>query len=666
MNKIISTILLFVVVNVSAQVVGNTFVTNASLDNLWLKVQTNADGIESREVFAFLLEATASNWDQQKLNTALINLTSMQFRDQSDPYYGNFIFTKGPRPGNIDENAVEFCMEQGAVLRMYYYDKLNNQNKSLLDELIRLSIIAILRHQVDITYTNIYVMKTWNLVALGESMGLNIVSQEGYSMLDQWINSISVVGIPEYNSPTYSGVLATNLGLLARHTKNPEAKSKANVAMEFLSYYLFANYFKMGMYLGGPHSRDYNYEISQGNIDQLMGNIISGQSLSFYLQHAVWKPTQEALDVLNKTSRLIICKTGVESEQNFISYIGNKFNIGSSGTPYGYQDKNLVVNIANSTNKLIVNTSYVIEGREDPYGLNPLVTSQGHTKSFHLAKYLIARAQNKNDVVFFVAADGKDRSDTKRLQSHVIIPSSKINELWNGNTKLTSWSSLTSMDLTSEKCFFIKCDNVAVGIRFLLVKDVFGVDIPVTLYNDNISVSAGKAMRLTATHSATTPDSEGVIAMWWRAEEGIGSDAAFTTFRNNMIATVPGITISGDLYTIKVMTPNGELGIKADKSSLQMIENYGNISLPESSVMSVDGVDISSAIFSKSALISTTSFESKLINNPIDKIESVYNTSGILIKKLPSLSFIKNLPSAIYIIKQQGGCKKVAITNVKN
>jgi len=580
----------------------NAFRTNPNLDIEWANVSKNADGIESRQIFEFLLEATASNWDQSKLKIAFDNVTALQLRDPLDPYYGNYLFNKGPRPSSIDENAVEFCMEQGSLLRMLYYNKLNDGNKKLLDELVRLSLIGIRRHIIAVTYTNAYVMKTWNLIALGETLNDQQVAQEGYNMLKNWMQNMSQVGVCEYNSPTYTGVAATDLGCIANQSKNALVKSEANIALEYFSLLLFGNYFKQAMYLGGAHSRDYNYVSGQGNIDEMMKDLVKGYDLSFFNQHAVWKPTDQAKALIDKFPRTLIYKFGSNENQNVVSYTGVKYNISSAGATFGPDDKNLVINLSSTRVPLLVNVSSVIEGRSDPYGLNDVITSQGHSKPRHLSDYLLARAQRGSELVVLIAVDGKDRTDTEKLCSHVIFPSNKIDGLWNGNTELKDWATWNPAEatLSAEKTFFIRFEDVVVGIKYLYVRDVNGLEVPVKVINQKKSFTQGQAMHLSAQLSTSHPSTSGVVAMWWRVEEGINGDAAFAAFRNEMINAPSSVSVNGDEYTVKVTSPKGELGVSGNKTTKKQTANFGGITIPAGSTYSVDGIDVSKDIFRKS------------------------------------------------------------------
>lgn len=584
-----------------------------ALEAKWEKVKANGDGLESREIFEFLLEATSYKWGQSYLKTALENATDMQFTDTSDPYYGNFVFTKGITPSVLDENAVEFCMEKAAVLRKLYYNNLDERNKELLDELIERSIVATRRHNVAVNYTNIYVMKTWVLCALGEATGDKAAADEGAAMLDSWIARIKTNGIEEYNSPTYTGIAAVPLGCLINLLDNPTVKSKASVAMEYFSLLLFGNYFGTGTYLGGPHARDYNYLSSRsGYTDDLMQHYIKGYAVPFYASHAIWAPTSQAKELLNKVPRTMAYKTGGDDAQNAISYIGSKVNMGSSGKSYGPDDKNFVINLASQSRPLVVNISSVIEGRDIPYGDQSFNTSDGHSKPRHLWQCLLARAQRDivssgkttgSETVFILSTDGRDRGDTEKLFSHVIVPSSNIDGMWNGNTRIADLNAVSTLPLSGENTLFIRFDDVAVGLRYIVVNDIEGNAVPVNLINRKKTSTQGQAMHLCAQLSTKRPNSgeNGVVAMWWRVKEGVSDDNAFQSFRNEMISADTEVTVSGADYTVKVKSPENatQLGVSGNISTRIQTANFGGITLPAGSIYAVDNVDVSAPILNK-------------------------------------------------------------------
>lgn len=591
-----------------------------ALDDLWTQVKANNDGLESRDIAEFLLQATAYNWSQNRLKLALLNLTDLQIRDSSDPiygqYYGNFHFAKGDAENgvSIDENAAEFCMEKLAVLRKLYYGNLNEENKALLDEMIQLAIIAMRRHEVAVSYTNIYVMKMWALSSLGETTGDSEAAQEGYDMLRTWMQEIS-----------QHGVAAVALGCMASLVDNQTVKQEANIALEYYSLLLFGNYFETGMYLGGPHSRDYNYLSSRsGTLDGLMAHYLRGWDTDFYSSHAFWTPTSQALGLIDKMPRTVVYKTGADEDQYAISYVGNKVNMGSAGRTYGYEDKNFVINLSSPSRKLVANISSVVEGRDDPYGENEVITGQGHSKPRHLRDYLLARAQRDvvsggavrgSEMVFLLAADGSDASViSDKIRSHVIFPcGNKVDALWNGNTQIGDPASISSageaLSTEDHQTFFIRFEDVAVGIRYLLVQNDAGAEVPVSIFNKNKTDSnMGDVMHLSAQLSEDTPTKGkyGAVAMWWRVEEGVNDDAAFEQFRRSMIEAsveVSAPTGGGTEYTVKVTSPEGELGVSGDCSTKRQTANYGGTVLPQGSIYAVDGKDVANTIFSRSSYV---------------------------------------------------------------
>ena len=132
------------------------------------------------------------------------------------------------------------------------------------------------------------------------------------------------------------------------------------------------------------------------------------------------------------------------------------------------------------------------------------------------------------------------------------------------------------------------------------MRDVNGLEVPVKVINQKKSFTQGQAMHLSAQLSTSHPSTSGVVAMWWRVEEGINGDAAFAAFRNEMINAPSSVSVNGDEYTVKVTSPKGELGVSGNKTTKKQTANFGGITIPAGSTYSVDGIDVSKDIFRKS------------------------------------------------------------------
>ena len=574
------------------------------LESFWGKLCDGSE-IVSHGLFSFVDDACRNNWSQDKIAKALAKAEELQFRDPAHKWYGNFLWysTQTEPESGLDENAAQFCMFYGIQAKILYTGQMDERNNRTLDELIRLSTIAILRHQVDVKYTNIYLMKSWNLMAIGETYNCADVASVGYEMLENWIRWTAVNGIGEYNSPTYAGVSVEPLALMCRYVKNPVANAQARAAMDFFSFVIFASYFNAGGYLSGPQARNYDYCLNRGRIDRLyMDHFLEGAPVGADIKHLIWTPPIEAIEAYRKVPRMVYWKWGSEKNKTSYSYIGHSFNIGSSGASSGPDDKNLIINLSSSADRIVNNICYVIEGRDDPYGAKPVLTSGGHSKPRHLYWPYIDRVQQGSEFVVIVAADGREREDTKQVRSHILLPASKI-AMYDGEKSLVDPGTIREKTLESGMFFARFNSDVAVGIRFLTALNVDGERVPVKLCNDGYQTDYGTVMRLTAVHSQEMPalGQKGVIAMWWKAEEGVVTESQFDDFRHKMMQASTEVSVSGSDYTVIVDSPwtKGKLGIQGNIATGTKGKTWGMEPVEAGSVFAIDGKDKARQFFSK-------------------------------------------------------------------
>lgn len=614
---------------------------NPYLDDLWVKVRANEAGLDIWDICQFILEASDLGWDQKYLKVALTNLTDAQIRTEGHHNYGQIPRYIGgdTETTSFDKNNAEFLMELLSLERMLYYDRLDAANKTLLDDLIDYSVYAILDDpNIAITYTNIYVMRTWNLIALGETLpddrtwgrSMNVrpeeLAEEGYRLFRDWMAEIKKNGIHEHNSPTYTGVQVECLGYLAKYTKNESIRHEANVALEYLSAMAFANYFTPAMMLGGVQSRCYYKGSSNGKIDNIMGGLIKGWGTYFFNRLAMWTPTDQARRINATYPRLVCYKWGWDPDMNAVGYYTEKYNISSVGRTYtgNANEKTMTIFLSSPRQKTLVNIVHYFDGRQDPYGKNYI-----NGLARHLQKYALGRSQRNNEFVAMVSGDGSERGDTKKLQSHIILPSNYIDEVWLGNEKIDKWLSIGNKALPAgdNYTFFLRFDDVVVSIRYLYAVDVNGKQATPRLYIDTDGsqvFTSGNAMRITTDLSTGTPAkwTRGTVAMWWRVDDGITTDEQFAALREKVINAAGTVTDDGSRISVQVTTPDGDLGfsgnlvrkvfpqaVQANPTSpdnkeywgFEQTATVGGIEA-ENVLFTVNGEDIAGPIFQKSNL----------------------------------------------------------------
>lgn len=559
-----------------------------ALDELWLNVKESADGFDTQQYFEFLLEATHLGWNQEYLRTALENASQAQVRTEGHINYGQLPRYVGGdiESASFDKNSILFALEFGALVRQLYYDKLDAENQALLDEFIDYAVYATINHSnVAVTYTNIFLMRAWVLISLGENLpsdrawgrSLQVtpdyLAQMGYDMMRRWAADVKANGIHEHNSPTYAGVQAECLGYIARHTRNEEIRLMAQTLLEYFSAMLHATYFRTGMTMVGAQSRCYYRGTSAGKIDNIAAALLKGYGTKFYNTLALWEPTAEA-KALNTTYPRTVCyKWGSEPQMNAVTYLDEKFAIGSVGRPYtgNANDKTFTIFLSSPTTKSVINVAHYLEGREDPYGKDKLAS--GITRN--LQKYGVGRAQRDGEFVVMLSGDGSERNDTKALQSHIIVPVTNIDEVWIGDTYIANPLAESSRSIggESKQSFFMRFEDVAVAIRYLLVEGCGGKTIIPSYISDSDGTSGfytgsyqSTAMRLTARLSENTPakGDNATVVMWWRVEPNITSDVEFEAFRHEVMNAEYSITREGDSFAVVVASPDGDLGFEGE------------------------------------------------------------------------------------------------------
>jgi len=567
------------------------------LDALWEEVNASAIGFDTTNYFDFILGASELGWDQKYINIALKRFIAQQITEGTN---------MGKVPRNVggdysDENNIEFALELAGPALIEYYPEWSSENKALFDQFVDKALYASWNHDmVAVTYSNIYIMRAWNMIAMGENLdssrtwgdklelSTSQIAAKGYDMLSNFYDSLKAYGIHEHNSPTYTGVQAECIGFLAKYTKDPEYKAIAQKCKDYISAMIFANYFTPGKISSGAMSRCYYRGSSGGKIDQLAGGLILGYGMYWYNTLAAWEPSSQDRNINDTYPRLVAYTFGPDMaedadgkefyEMNAINYIDRKFSISSAGHHYtgNGTEKSLSVVVAGDAHRSIINFAHYMEGRNDPFGKIPYGT---HVWTCFRDAW--ARSQHANEVVVLQAGNGRDLpGGASNLMSHVIIPGNYVDEMWVGDERIQNWFSMSgnakSLQSSSGQTFFARIEDIVVSIRYLFT---FGTDgkakTPILVYDaTNSNFVYGTALRLTTSLKDSTPSADelGGVVMYWRVDKDIDSDAKFAELRAKIMSAEVNTPEQkeygeGDEFDCSITTPEGlKLGIQGNFS----------------------------------------------------------------------------------------------------
>jgi len=564
------------------------------LEKAWARIETRQPDLSAPELLGFALDAVAAGAAGQRVETALDLAEAMQDRDPNSRSFGNFRWYW--RSTKVEDyNAVEFAMQRGALIRLKYYDRLTDAARQRLDRLVRLGIQGIRRHTVQESYTNIFLMKTFNCLALGEATGQAELAAEGSRMLDRWLMATWESGLREYLSPTYYGVDVECLGLIVRHVASASARAKAETALKLFWTDIAANWFAPAMRLGGPHSRDYDSLTGHGYLDNYLGlagwiPTEAGAGGDVLSSLALWTPPAKLTKlILSNLPRTVCRRWGDDPSETAVHYVGKSVSVGSAGACYGPMDKVLTVDLGGGPMTPVA--SFVMDGRGDPYGRNPQPGGGGHSKAMHLCPF-VTTVQRGCEVLLLASADTGNAGHFRYaprptcMLSHLVLP--LPDELWVAERRVSLDIRGDAVAVLAGQGVFVRCGKTALAVRVPLALDTAGNPAPVAIFADG-----GKygAMRLTVTHCPDAPKGIGAVAMWVRAAEGIDNDGDFAAFRRSFGA--PGTaTISDGRAEVAVPGEKGKLRVFADVWKARRIAVEGGENFPADCVLSVDGKDL--------------------------------------------------------------------------
>jgi hypothetical protein len=516
-------------------------------------------------------------------------------------------------------NTVEFVIEQ-LIQIPYRFPKLLAQYgpvgqsgtiENLLSALLAEGQLGEINHQVDFSYTNVFLAKVCNLVLIGQGptdgSGNVLVAVDtdvldaGRTLLMEWASTVRVYGVHEFLTATYTGLDLEMLGNIQLFANDPGISALAQQGYKEQWTDMYVNWYNQDQRLGGTHSRTYEFLTDEDRkTDRFLyaasnptvasspawPNLLTARTLiywrgqdyvSYILPPPSDVPTRFPVTVPVNTARTVLRDFGFNASgynpawMYGENYMGNPSGTGGLTYPFSvgsaesiYPDptfEGLTIMLPGSGNT--TNVNFNMQGRKDYY-LQQAVASKSET----LEPY-IACAQSGAETLFFATSNAQQDSGAEEVASTIIIPNSA--QVWVGNS--SSPENLTpgqSVSLSPGSTIFIQVTNpgqsdaLVTGIRFLLSTDMDGNATTLSLVNDG---SQYNALRISCVHSGTTPSSgNAVIALWTRTGYSSNLTTNFNSFRSAMTSASVTSTYdpsSGEV-TLSVPGWNGFLGVQAN------------------------------------------------------------------------------------------------------
>ena len=543
----------------------------------WSIVANPQHSLPIRGTIRFALEAAGRGWHPERIETALARVRQMQDLEPTSATFGNFKW-RSDQPRVLDLNAVEFASQLLGLLHVRYAAQFTPAARRQLEQLMTDAVLGLRAHQVGVEYTNIFLMKAWGLIAIGESLQRAEVAADGYAKLEEWLRYTAKFGIGEYGAVTYYGVDLDSLVLIARYAGRAAARTQAETAIRYLWTDIAANWWAAGDRLGGANARSYDYLFGRGYLEahtwtagwlrvrpELEGaGWLSGvrDNLSVFRETVTLVPPAEWIEwIRRQTPRMVVQRWGPDPAQRATHWVGRHVDLAASGASRGREERTLVANLGDST--AVPQIVLFMDGRGDPFGTKKIATASGHAKALHLTPF-VASVQRGAELLQLLAdepfgSNSKDKDgELSCLLTQLTVPLQA--EVWAGVARVLPGTTESPTVIAAGLPVYFRIGDAALAVRFVLATALGGGAAPLHFIADGKKAGAG---RLTLVHSATRQPGRGVAAVWMRAAEGL-DDARFKAWRDAFVAAKAEARLEGDRLEVRVAGESGEMRIEAD------------------------------------------------------------------------------------------------------
>ncbi|HTW95441.1 MAG TPA: hypothetical protein VMD30_11635 [Tepidisphaeraceae bacterium] len=432
---------------------------------------------------------------------------------QDSPVFGQLRWQTGDM-SVTDLNAIEFGAQAVGPILLSYGDKFSPDFVDHFQPHLAAAVAAIQAHDVPVSYTNIYLMKTVNLMLLGEATGEVSLVHQGQKMLDNWIDYTRKNGVHEFDSPTYYGVDLDTLALGYHYTVDPAYREKFRRILDYFWTDIGANYFAPAQKISAPYSRDYDFLAGNGMLDTwlaaegwgqdkwLGSRDLQGVYILDNFRPGGYQPPGTIVQLSQSGPRQIVSAWDDDPAHQRVVWMGQRVAMGSTSGNYGEQDKLFGVTFAGPPQ--LPQVTLVGDAFDAPYGFRTQADSTGHMKPVHIPLNL-GSVQSRGAALLTMNIDpGRMPRQANELATNILLPIAATVSI---DGKPIKFAANARIDERPDSCITIACDGGYVALRFIHIDSLAGQTPGLALVCDGQGKSKD-AMRFKLTSDSGARPSE--------------------------------------------------------------------------------------------------------------------------------------------------------------
>jgi hypothetical protein len=565
-----------------------------AVDNFQSRLDTPKADATCRTYTFMGYYALAAGLDAKIAQDFISRAMARQEMDPDSPRFGDVPWQMFANDMN-DQNSVEFTFETVGPILLRYSDKLSPEFRKQLIAHAVASIPALRRHKVPVSYTNIYVMKTVNLILLGEAIGDSSAVADGRAQLDTWIDYTRTHGISEYASPTYAEVQIDCLLNGYRCTRLPDVKLKLAAALDYLWSDAAARFFAPGNVMAGAHSREYDFLRGTGTIGWLYWiagladappvRTLFADGYATYVNEVEngYRPSNEILGLAKLNERIVKSRWDQRPGADTYLYVTPDFAVGSSSAYYAAQNRELAVDLGDGRPSKPVAITVSADVLDNPYGTAMVRDRSGHNKPIRIHTDTASVQDRSTVLALFNIPPEATKTPVHSIATNILFPLMADRIALDGKTvqfppeamgnpppsaieQLQSWSIPAHRD----DVLGIRYGNAGVAVRIFEADGTRGVDPELELKCDGFSGGAG---RLVAYHYRG--ESRALKEKMIRAGVAVicrrcGNDEQFDSLLRDAKAALIDQSLDDDVWRVRLTEPGDRQNPKSVLVSLDL------------------------------------------------------------------------------------------------
>jgi len=476
------------------------------------QLKKTPDAISTRDLTNGALYNLERGGDVAASEVLLRKLFSIQNMDASSPKFG-YIPWKVNDPSVNDANSIDFDMQAMGGIFIGFGDKLSDDFKKDARPHLQAALVALSNHHVQVSYTNIYLMNTFNTLTLGQYLNDQPALERGRQQWATWRDYTAHNGVHEFDSPTYYGVDLGDLTLACRYITDPAIHAQIVAVLDFYFRDIANSFYLPAERLAGPHSRDYNFLKGWGGLDFTLfseGVLDDQQTLTDVFLEKVdvidndrpggYHPSPAILRQMETPYRTIQQRWDENIGRYRYVYITPDYALGSADGAYEPQDKLFTADYASS--HPVITTSILVDTFDQPYGLATQLDRSGHSKPVHLPANL-SSVQDKNTALLVYDLNPGRDSVGRSFATNLLLPATANDILLDGKPVTVS----SKLDLPAQigSVIAVRQDTACLAASIWYVDALQGAPPALHLKADNIGLKNG-VFRLVAYHGEPATD----------------------------------------------------------------------------------------------------------------------------------------------------------------